>query len=149
MAVRLPLWSYGLVRVMLAIGQANEWAWRGSSLSKQLVCIHYVKCLKQAVVHTNTRSNTPDPAPTTTTRCPALPHPRSRLSSLLPAAAQHRPPSPTNSPPRPKYRAPAGRAPLADQANAMYGVYRRRPANQRVTPRPRVPAGYAAPLSPP
>ena len=31
----------------------------------------------------------------------------------------------------------------------VYGVYRRRPPNQRVTPRPRVPAGYAAPRSPP
>ena len=71
-------------------------------LFKNQVLDRDVKCLKQAVVHTNTRSNTPGPAPTTTTLSPALPHPRSHVSSLLPAAGRRASRSPTNSPPRPK-----------------------------------------------
>ena len=84
-----------------------------------------------------------------TTLGPAPQQPESRVSDRLPAAGGHTWGSPAKSPAAAIAGAPAGRAPLADQANAIYGVYRRQPPNQRATPRTRVPAGYVAPRSPP
>ena len=67
----------------------------------------------------------------------------------LPAAGKHRSRSPATSRPRATCRAPAGRAPLADQANATDGVYRRQSPRQCATPRTGVPTGCPAPHSTP
>jgi hypothetical protein len=53
---------------------------------------------------------------------PAPQQPKTCVFNHLPAAGRHRARSPANSPPAATPGARAGRAPLADQANAMYGV---------------------------
>jgi len=81
--------------------------------------------------------------------CPVHLPPQARVSNLAPAAGKRASRSPATWRTTARLRAPAGRAPLANQVNAMYGVYRRHPPNQCAAPRPRVPTGCATPRSSP
>ena len=57
-----------------------------------------------------------------TTLRPAPQQPKNRVFNLLPAAGGHTRGSPANSPAAATAGARAGRTPLGDQANALYGV---------------------------
>ena len=80
---------------------------------------------------------------------PAPQQPKNRVFDRLPAAGGHTWGSPANSPAAAIAGARAGRAPLGDQVNAIYGVYRRHPPNQCARPRHRALPSCVAPRSSP